>query len=125
VYLPGGFPEPNQLTGSENCVVANFTQSTGALSRTGQQAWGWSDVNCQSFYISVCKIPRELRWAMELLQVAATAPRVAHTCVQLAAEYKAPPPPRTSTPLPSSLLPWHLHLGDVLGGLRSLLTPRG
>jgi hypothetical protein len=59
VYMPSGFPEPNQLTGEENCVVANYTQRTGAAAPAGNLAWGWCDINCQSFYTSVCKIPRE------------------------------------------------------------------
>jgi hypothetical protein len=49
--LPGGFPEPNQLTGGENCVVANYTQRYGV-----PVAYGWSDVNCGQGYHFMCKI---------------------------------------------------------------------
>ena len=57
IYLPGGFPEPNQLTGGENCVMANFTMSSNSTP-TEIGAWGWADVNCESLLVSICEIPR-------------------------------------------------------------------
>ena len=41
----GSVPEPNQLTGGENCVMANFTMSSNSTP-TEIGAWGWADVNC-------------------------------------------------------------------------------
>ena len=55
----GSFPEPNQLTGAENCVMANYTMSSN---RTPSEPgpWGWADASCESLLISICEIPREL-----------------------------------------------------------------
>ena len=47
--MPGGLLEPNQLTGNENCAVANYSQSYDG-------AWGWADIPCETLHASVCKI---------------------------------------------------------------------
>jgi hypothetical protein len=52
-------PEPNQLTGTENCVMANYTMSSNRTS-SEPGPWGWADTSCESLLISICEIPREL-----------------------------------------------------------------
>jgi hypothetical protein len=49
----GSFAEPNNLLGSENCGLANASQ-TYAL------AWGWSDSSCRISAPFICKTQREL-----------------------------------------------------------------
>ncbi len=51
-------PEPNQLTGIENCALADYRLSTN---RTVQEvgAWGWADAGCSDLHIAICEIPRE------------------------------------------------------------------
>ncbi len=53
-------PEPNQLTGAENCAIANYDMATN---RTAAEigAWGWADIGCSDRYISICEIPREFQ----------------------------------------------------------------
>ena len=45
-------PEPNQMSGAENCGVANSSQVYG-------KAWGWSDTDCMAQGVSICKYMRE------------------------------------------------------------------
>ena len=40
--------EPNNAFPPEFCAVANFSQ-------VHEQAWGWSDQNCEGLYIAICK----------------------------------------------------------------------
>jgi hypothetical protein len=48
----GGMPEPNNLRGSENCGMANASQSHGS-------AWGWSDTSCKISAPFICRSLRE------------------------------------------------------------------
>jgi hypothetical protein len=41
LYQPGGSPEPNNVTGSEFCAVANASQPA-------RNVWGWSDTKCDN-----------------------------------------------------------------------------
>lgn len=52
LYQPGGMQEPNNITGSEFCAVANASQPA-------RSAWGWSDTKCDNKYIFMCYYPRE------------------------------------------------------------------
>jgi hypothetical protein len=49
VYQPGDSLEPNQLTGNENCGLANYTMGYGG-------AFGWADAPCESFRASICLV---------------------------------------------------------------------
>ena len=44
--------EPNNAFPPEFCTVANYSQAF-------EQAWGWSDQNCEDKFIAICKISRE------------------------------------------------------------------
>ena len=46
----GMFQEPNNLTGSEHCVAANYTQSYTFV-------YGWSDTRCGLELPFICKMP--------------------------------------------------------------------
>ena len=48
-YMPGNYPEPNNLLDQEYCAGANYTQS-----RNG--AWGWADYMCAGEFIYMCRI---------------------------------------------------------------------
>jgi hypothetical protein len=52
LYQPGGNPEPNNITGSEFCAVANASQPA-------RNAWGWSDTKCSNRNIFMCYYPRK------------------------------------------------------------------
>jgi hypothetical protein len=43
--------EPNNAFPPEFCAVANYTQKF-------EDAWGWSDQNCEDVFIAICKIAR-------------------------------------------------------------------
>jgi hypothetical protein len=51
-------PEPNQMSGAENCGVANSSQVYG-------KAWGWSDTDCMAQGVSICKYMREWRAGLQ------------------------------------------------------------
>jgi hypothetical protein len=51
VYQPGNLAEPNNVTGSEACAVANTSQPRGPT-------WGWSDTNCMGAWIFMCYYAR-------------------------------------------------------------------
>lgn len=44
-------PEPNQLTGVENCAIGNS-------STINRKKWGWADTDCNSQYVFICKYQR-------------------------------------------------------------------
>ena len=44
-------PEPNQLTGVENCAIGNS-------STINKKKWGWADTDCNSQYVFICKYQR-------------------------------------------------------------------
>ncbi len=84
----GGLPEPNNLRGSENCGLANASQTYGA-------AWGWSDSNCRISAPFICKSLREpcaTIWPLHL-----------HACLLPATQGSMPWPP-------DSLRCWRLAL---------------
>jgi hypothetical protein len=55
-YMPGSIAEPNNLATSENCAVANFTQSTNPTA-----AWKWADAVCEDANIFMCEmVPPQL-----------------------------------------------------------------
>jgi hypothetical protein len=58
VYQPGDSLEPNQLTGNENCGLANYTMGYGG-------AFGWADAPCESFHASICVVQGG-RWSPQI-----------------------------------------------------------
>ncbi len=51
-YMPQNIIEPNNLTGLEECAVANASQTYGS-------AWGWADTRCSASLPYMCRITRE------------------------------------------------------------------
>jgi hypothetical protein len=49
--VPDYAPEPNNATGQELCVVANYTERYDI-----PEAWGWADVRCSRSFTSMCKM---------------------------------------------------------------------